>query len=161
MTVLSTRWRQGSSWNSPFESNQALLHRWLCTYPSSKTQVLHLLQTTADSSTRPSSFASSWQGGTRHRQTQTEGGSQDARGVMSKPQQLSQGTKQAVICWLKDHKSTRPLPLFPQDRGGTGKCYPHYLISVLPPSPTTTSLGPPKQPVCTVLFYRIFLLLGL
>lgn len=120
MTVLSIRWRQGSSWNSPFESNQASLHRWLHTYPSSKTHVLHLLQTTADSSTWPGSFASSWQGGTHHWQTQTQGGSQDAKRVMSKSQQLSQGSEQAVMCWLKNHKSTRPLPLFPQESGGTG-----------------------------------------
>lgn len=41
------------------------------------------------------------------------------REVMSKSQQLSQGTERAVMCWLKNHKSTRPLPSFPQDRGGT------------------------------------------
>lgn len=45
-----------------FESNPASPHRWLCTYPSNKTQLHHLLQTKADSPTRPGSFASSWQG---------------------------------------------------------------------------------------------------
>lgn len=166
MTVLSTTWRQGSSWNSPFESNQALLHRWLHTYPSSKTQVLHLLQTTGDSSTWPGSFASSWQGGTCDWQTQTQRSSQDTK--RRHVQITATHPGHWTSCEQAGWRTTKAQDLsHPSPKTGVAQAPSWQMLSPLPlmtmlqPSPKTTSLGPPKQPVHTVLFHRIFLLLGL
>lgn len=93
-----------------------------------------------------------------------QGGLQHAREVVSKSQQLSWSTEQAAMCWVKSHEGLRPLPPFPQERCNTGTTItlsPLPLITMLQPSPTTTSFGPPKQSVHTSLFHRLSLLLGL
>lgn len=82
---------------------------------------------------------------------------------MSKSQRLSWTTEKAAMFWVKCNKGVRPLPLLPQ-RGVTQApsqqtLSPLPLITVLQPSPTTTSFGPPKQPVYAV--HRLSLLLGL
>lgn len=147
MTVLSIRWRQESSWNSPFESNQASLHRWLHTYPSSKTQVLHLLQTTADSSTWPGSFASSLQEGTCHWQTQTQGSSQDAKRSHVQITATLPGHWTSCDVLAEEPQKNKTSPILPPRQGWHRhhhhKCYAHYLSWLcFNPAQNQPPLGP-------------------